>query len=361
MTKILIVSDILSGLGGTETAIRRTVDLLERETGSVVEIFLHGRTGSGNSDWLAGTKHRIWETSVRNHKLQQLLAAAAVARHIRRQRPDVVLAVTPISCLVARWGLALSRMRVPLVSWTHTCIGYKKQYLRLADSHLVVSTDIAEQFHELGEPERDVHLVFNPVSATDMTIARPDAGAELVYVGRVNFRYQKNLKELLDGCARLRGEWRLHIVGDGPDADVCRQYAESLGIARRVVWHGWQKKPWDYVCDEIGRASCMVLCSIEEAFGLVLVEALARGVFCVSARCVGGPRDIIEDGRNGMLYPLHNVGELAACLQRVVDGMALPSAEELKRSVERFHDERFIRNFHERLAVAAKNHRAGKA
>ncbi|MCD4498313.1 glycosyltransferase [Chromobacterium vaccinii] len=356
MKKILIVSDILSGFGGTEAAIARTARLLERECGAETEVFLHGRSGSGDFDWLRDTKHTIWATVVRNHKLQQFLAAWALARRIRQMRPDMVLAVTPVSCRVARWGLSWSRLRLPLVSWMHTCIGYKKQNLLLADSHLAISTDIAEQFQALGAEARDVHMVFNPVSESGMTIPRPERGAELVYVGRVNFRYQKNLQELLDGCARLVGDWRLHVVGDGQDAEICKQYAESLGIAPRVIWHGWQRDPWRYVLDEIGCASCMVLCSMEEPFGLVLVEALARGVFCVSARCVGGPRDILSDGDNGMLYSLNDVAALTACLQRVVDGMDLPPAQHLKGSVSRFHDDRFVRNFYEKLVLAEESY-----
>lgn len=362
MKKVLIVSDILSGFGGTEAAIIRTARLLRQEQGVDVDIFVHGGDdGVADFGWLQGSSHSVWKTRIRNHKLRQLLAAQALARRIRMLKPDVVLAVTPVSCYVARWGLRFSRSSIPLVSWMHTCVGYKKKNIKLADSHLAISTDIQQQFHELGESAEAIHLVFNPVTPSAMTIARPQQGAEIVYVGRVNFGYQKNLKELFDGCAQLRGEWRLHIVGDGQDAALCRQYAEELGIASRIVWHGWQKDPWAYVHDSIREVSCMALCSQEEPFGLVLVEALARGVYCIAAQCVGGPRDIIQPGVNGSLYPPNDVPTLSASLQEVVDGKALPSAASLKHSVECFHDEAFARNFYEKLLLSAERYRSAGA
>jgi UDP-D-galactose:(glucosyl)LPS alpha-1,6-D-galactosyltransferase len=83
-------------------------------------------------------------------------------------------------------------------------------------------------------------------------------------------------------------------------------------------------------------ASLLVLASDYEGFGLVVVEALARGIPVISTN-VAGPSDIIKDGVNGWLIPPGDFEGLNMILQKVINGeMALPSAEICEESVRSY-------------------------
>ncbi len=80
-----------------------------------------------------------------------------------------------------------------------------------------------------------------------------------------------------------------------------------------------------------------------KVFPLTLLEAMARGVFCVSSDCVSGPAEIISH-QNGQLYPVNDVDALARILQRIVDGEELPSAMMIKASVSKFSEPYYMNN-----------------
>jgi glycosyltransferase involved in cell wall biosynthesis len=65
------------------------------------------------------------------------------------------------------------------------------------------------------------------------------------------------------------------------------------------------------------RARALVLTSWFESFGLVLVEAMACGTPTISVDCVGGPREILADGKFGLLVPGGDADAIAAAMLRL--------------------------------------------
>lgn len=87
---------------------------------------------------------------------------------------------------------------------------------------------------------------------------------KLLYVGRVHFADQKNLKELFDAVSQLNIPWSLDIVGDGEDLVQCQSYVDTLGIQQNITWHGWQENALGSILRIIFReASCLVLTSMD--------------------------------------------------------------------------------------------------
>lgn len=67
------------------------------------------------------------------------------------------------------------------------------------------------------------------------------------------------------------------------------------------------------ICDAHG---IFLFPSLFEGFGKVFLEAMARGL-CVIATPVGGARDIIQDGKNGLFVPFHDSGAIVSCVKRL--------------------------------------------
>jgi glycosyltransferase involved in cell wall biosynthesis len=88
-------------------------------------------------------------------------------------------------------------------------------------------------------------------------------------------------------------------------------------------------------------SAALIHCADSEAFGWVLVEAMAEGVPVIAAK-VDGPQEILEDGRAGILVAAGDVAGFAEALRRVVEdrAMAREFAEKGRRRVETLYSAR---------------------
>jgi glycosyltransferase involved in cell wall biosynthesis len=91
--------------------------------------------------------------------------------------------------------------------------------------------------------------------------------------------------------------------------------AEMLGIAGRVEFRGFRADVWD----ELSHLDVLVHAStIPEPFGQVILEGMAAGVPVIAAGA-GGPAEILEHGRTGILYEPNDGAALAGCMRRLQD------------------------------------------
>jgi len=153
-----------------------------------------------------------------------------------------------------------------------------------------------------------------PTSAIELA-ARP---ATVIALGRL--ASEKSYATLLDAFALLRrSDARLKIYGEGPDREQLQRRVERLGLAGRVDFPGYITNPWKAYSE----ASCFALTSRSEAFGNVVVEALASGLPVVSTDC-GGPVEILDHGRFGEIVPVGQPEPLAAAIERALDRRGEP-------------------------------------
>jgi UDP-D-galactose:(glucosyl)LPS alpha-1,6-D-galactosyltransferase len=357
---IVIAGYALGGYGGMETVCKRLVKLItENNPGSKVDFIFFNEKGEVDETWYAGLSAQMVSSTVHNTKLRRLHFAFALSGFLRRHKPDVVIALDTLSCYIANVARKLCLGRYPIVSWLHFSLYdlYKYAYILKADAHLVISQGINQQVRELGVKERDIYTVFNPVEKTEDTIPLSHASANFIYIGRVIFEGQKRVKDLLESLVGLRGDWRLHVVGGGEDLARCQSYAEELGIASRILWHGWQAQPWCYIKANIDDLKALLLTSAFEGLPMTLLEAMAHGVYCVSSDCPTGPADVI-DGINGQLYAVNRLAGLTEIMQALVDGEIMIDQPQIKHSITKFYDESYYLNFKQALDSILLNYHA---
>jgi len=92
----------------------------------------------------------------------------------------------------------------------------------------------------------------------------------------------------------------LMIFGDGPERPKLDKQIINLGLESNVILRGSCERK--VIAEELRSASCFVLVSQSETFGLAYVEALASGIPVIATKC-GGPEDFVNES-NGILIPL---------------------------------------------------------
>lgn len=246
-------------------------------------------------------------------------AAPTLALALRRRRFDLVHAhyAAPAGDAVRR-----ARIRAPLVISVHggdvlavpeRWRGGREAVQRAfaaAKVTLANSTAIAERSRALGARDvRVVHLGTDvpPPAHTDVTT--------LVTVG--NLIERKRHGDVLRALWLLREEHpELHyvIVGDGPERPRLEQLARDLGLDERVAFRG--ALPPDEALTVARWGGIFVLPSIDEAFGVAYIEAMAAGVPAIGARGEPGPEEI---GDGLVLVPPGDPERLAAQIAELID------------------------------------------
>lgn len=181
-----------------------------------------------------------------------------------------------------------------------------------------------------------LRLVKIPNTVREMPGSKADLSAKTVLAaGR--FAYQKGFDLLLPAWAQVardHPDWRLRLCGSGAMRRPLRTQIKDLGLDDAVSFEG----PAD-MAEAMAQASIFALSSRFEGFPLILLEAMSKGMAVVSFDCPTGPAEIIDDHRNGILVPPHDVDAFAAGLRELIEdeelrracaAAAVPTAERYK-------------------------------
>jgi glycosyltransferase involved in cell wall biosynthesis len=179
--------------------------------------------------------------------------------------------------------------------------------LRHARLVLANSAGTARRCSALGA--RDARVVHLGADVPAHARALPDEPT-LVTVGHLAAR--KRHADVISALALLRDRHpllRYVIVGDGPERARLGEHAASLGVADRVEFRG--QLPNDEATAVALRASLFVMPSVDEAFGVAYIEAMAVGVPAIGCRGEDGPEEIAGAGEGIVLVPARDVRALA--------------------------------------------------
>ncbi len=127
---------------------------------------------------------------------------------------------------------------------------------------------------------------------------------EVIYVGRLDYN-QKRVHRVIETWSLLENEyseWKLTIIGDGPERNNLEQLTHDLNL-HNVSFVGFQR-PIQYY----KRASILLLTSEYEGFPLVLPECMSLGVVPIVYGSYSAVYDIISNGINGLILPFSKKG-----------------------------------------------------
>lgn len=339
---LIVVIDLI---GGTGTFCRLLASGLKRYYGPEFEISLllsrdRGRLAE-DSEWF--DRVEIINTDVHTdfrRLYEPILHAFQLRKAIRRISPDLILTAGTYSNLIA-----------PLVAGGRPCILSEHLHMsthlksarfgkiiaalmRLRHHHYTVVApaqgvvDDLKQYFAVTKSQAIPHGI-DPTKIlclAEEPVEYLPKEPYIVACGRL--AAQKDYPTLLRAFAKARQagiQENLVIVGGGEDEENLKKLAKSLGLTDVVHFFGHRDNPYPYMKN----ASFFVLSSLWEGFGIVIIEAMALGLPCISTDCPSGPAEILRDGQHGLLVPPGNPDALAAAILKLASSSAL--REELSR------------------------------
>jgi glycosyltransferase involved in cell wall biosynthesis len=235
-------------------------------------------------------------------------------RGLRALRGGILVATRPaLNLLAAR----LAHPSVTVIGQEHLnfaahrprlAADLRRHYGRLDALTVLSSDDLRDYGALLGERVRQIP---NPV--TELDDGTSDGSAKVVVAaGRLNT--QKGFDLLIEAwrpVAERHPDWTLRIYGSGPERELLERAAAGLPVEL--------PGRTDALGAAMAAGSLFALSSRWEGFGLVLVEAMGKGLPVVSFDCPRGPSDIVSPGEDGLLVGPEDVPGLTAALLELIE------------------------------------------
>jgi glycosyltransferase involved in cell wall biosynthesis len=304
--------------------------------------------------------------------LYDTLSVVRIVKLIRRLRPHILHTHTAKAGAIGRFAaLAAGDARPPVVVHTfhgHVLRGYfgplrtagfrgiETALARSTTRLVAVGPQVRDDLVDLGvAPLRKFSVIRLGIDLDTRIAASDDARrAELrrlfgvppdrFVVGWIGRMTQiKRLPDVLAAFAGLRArgvDATLCLVGDGPDREGIERRAHELGVARHVLFVGYQRDVAPYYAF----LDAFLLPSANEGTPVVAIESLAAGRPVV-ATSVGGVPDVVDHGRDGFLVQVGDVRAMVDALEQLARRPELRQqlgAAGRERVVERYRVERLV-------------------
>lgn len=216
------------------------------------------------------------------------------------------------------------KIPMPKITWWHSSLQQfiaqnAAQYMPDYDLMVALTPGFVADFQRMyPQYANKITHIFNPVDINSVVARAENAapvnlGDYFVCVSRLYA--DKDINTLLCGfnkfwCDNGKPDVKLVIVGDGTWADKYKAYATALDAASHIVFTGSLSNPFGYMKNAIAN----ILSSYSEGLPTVLTEGAIVKTLNISSDCQNGPRDILLDGRGGMLYIPGDADALAQCM-----------------------------------------------
>lgn len=190
-----------------------------------------------------------------------------------------------------------------------------------ASGVVAVSQGVADDVAKMsGLPSEKVRVIYNPIFTPELlpkfheSVEHPWFKDEQlpVILGIGRLTKQKDFGTLIKAFSIVEKQYpsRLMILGQGEKLAELQSLVEDLNLVNKVDFPGFVDNPYAY----LSKAKMLVMSSIFEGFGNVLVEAMMAGTPVVSTNCESGPSEILADGKYGNLAQVADPESLATAI-----------------------------------------------
>ena len=204
---------------------------------------------------------------------------------------------------------------------------FRKIMLGKAKGFISYGTKAEEYLEMLGADPEKIKISLNTVdtaffaeqtAALRSVLPRTNPQKHLTFVGYLSPR--KNVGLLLESIrilAQKRNDFVLDLVGDGKEKPNLEKYVQSSGLSSVVKFHGFKQK--EELPAILAVSTCFLFQTEFDIWGLVLNEAMAAGIPCISSVNAGATKDLIKDGETGFVMDFNDKANVVSKIEWILD------------------------------------------
>lgn len=324
--KICFIIHNVTARAGSERAQANLANALSARGESISIWSMYGAGRSPGFSLASGVKVIYGRKAPLPSFLDYPWLACAFALYVFRQRPDWIVCTGANRLIVALIAAFVPGVKV--VIWEHFPVTNSVTKPRGKLARRIASV-IASRIVTLTESDKDLYAALYAMSdrvthipniVKSSSVTGKLRRNEVLAVGRLS--REKGFDLLLEAWSHAMPslpDWSLRIVGDGQMRDELVQQAKRLGIEGRVTFAPFSEDPFSLYSE----CGIFVLSSRFEGLPFVLIEAMTCGTACISFDCPNGPREVIQNGVNGLLVSAEQVDALAGAIVKLGENPVL--------------------------------------
>ena len=299
---------LAKGFGGGERLFVDLVTILAKTGNDVLAICQPGSEAEGR----LRNDSNIEIDTVRVFNTGDPFAWRSIASKIQNHDSDLVQSHLSRATFLA--GKACKKLNKPLVVTLHNYVDLK--YYRNVTKFIPATRNQFEYLCHKGISENKIELIPHFSHIDPVTVPSFNENDTLVFGCYGRMVDKKGFHIMLDAFdmfMKTGNKARLIMGGDGPKLENLKSQCEVLGISKHVQFVGWIKDAESF----LKTIDIFVLPSLDEPFGIVVLEAMAMAKPIVSTKSQG-PGEILND-ENAYLSEINDIGSIVQAMTRAFD------------------------------------------
>ncbi|EAP86964.1 glycosyltransferase [Croceibacter atlanticus] len=261
-----------------------------------------------------------------------------LTKYLNNNKPDALLTamnyvniIAIVSCILSynKINIIISERAITSLNIIQSRYSFLmkiliKLFYKYPKKIVAISTDVKTDLeNNFNVKSKKIKVIYNMVNINKINKVIPDESIRkqlgikttnnlLIAIGRLD-KY-KNFQYLISSLVHLKNLNNTHLIllGDGEEKESLVNQINLLNLNKNVSLLGFVDNPESY----LKVSNLFISTSTQEGFGNVIIEAMAAGVPVVVTNCLGGPREILCNGKFGELVPLNKPQILAKAIEK---------------------------------------------
>ncbi|MFI3307175.1 MAG: glycosyltransferase [Mycoplasmatota bacterium] len=247
----------------------------------------------------------------------------------------------------SKYGSIFKKTKAKKIAWDHEYHQNTKKFIsqlerkvKFFDYFVVVNNEYLSLYKDL----LNVKCIHIPNVLDEFPeISEKKNNLRIVSVGKLTkIKGFDELIEVFKLVSLKIPEVKLDIIGDGPEKENIQNRIEAFNLAKNVTLHGY-KTPYS-VSKILDNSSIFVMTSLEESFGISILEAFSHGLPCVAFDSAQGAREIISNNWDGYLIPDRNYDKMTSRILDLIDNESRRSimSSQARKKAEKYNIDLFL-------------------